>query len=235
MVAFRRHPLHLTLVTMESPPPPREEPFPDRVAATLSQQPGLPAPPDAAAAAPVRTRSRWPLWLGLGALVLVVTLVAVAAGSREHDALADEVAQLHRLHTSQVKALEEQMGAFTFGDLKIEVAAYGSGDEVELALFRYSNLPTAPQVDTMLRGAGGGIIGTGGTADFDAETVSTLDGVEYRCIPFTGRLFPDDPSETSGQVCAWAEGRDVTILMDARTSVASEAAVDAQAAHSELG
>jgi hypothetical protein len=127
------------------------------------------------------------------------------------------------------------MGALKFGDLKIEVAAYGSGDEVELALFRYSNLPAAPQVDTMLRGAGGGIIGTGGTADLDAETVSTLDGVEYRCIPFTGRLFPDDPAESSGQVCAWAEGRDVAVLMDARTSVASEAAADAEAAHAALG
>ncbi len=164
-----------------------------------------------------------------------MTLIAVAAGSREHDSLPDDVAHLDRLHTSQVKVLEEQMGAIKVGDLKIEVGAYGSGDEVELVLFRYSNLPTAPQVDTMLRGAGGGIIGTGGTADFDAETVSTLNGVEYRCIPFTGRLFPDDPSETSGQVCAWAEGRDVAVLMDARTSVASEAAADAETAHAALG
>jgi hypothetical protein len=176
----------------------------------------------------------WLLAGGIGLGVLIAILIVAALSSRSHDALPDQLGRLQRLHTAQAGALEDQMGSLKIGDLKIEVASYGSADEVELVLFRYSNLPTTPRVDAMLRGAAAGIIGVGGAADFDAETVHTVDGIDYRCIPFTGRLFPDDPAATSGEVCAWEEGSDVAVLIDARTAVADEAASDAQTAHAAL-
>jgi hypothetical protein len=165
--------------------------------------------------------------LGLIGIVVFVT----GGGS---DTLPDQVGELHRLHTAQVQELEDQLSAIKFGDIRIEVAAYGSGDEVELALFRYSNLPATAQIDAMLRGAAGGIIGTGGTADFAAESVHTLNGVEYRCIPFTGRLFPDDASDANGHVCAWEQDGAVVAIMDPGTAAASDAAADADATHAAL-
>jgi hypothetical protein len=223
-------------VTIDPPLPPSEGPAPDpgAVGPTEPAAPWLPSPPSADIPEPTTTRRRWPVWLGIGTLVLVVVGIVLSAAARRSDILPDQVGQLHRLHTAQVEALEHQMSAIKVGDVKIDVASYGSDDKVDLTLFRYSNLPTTPQLDAILRGAAGGIIATGGTADFDAESVQTRNGIEYRCIPFTGRLFPDDPSDTSGQVCAWEEGGTIAVIMDARTAVAGDAAADAESAHEAL-
>ena len=150
------------------------------------------------------------------------------------DSLPDQVAGLDRLHTPNVQALEDTLDRFKFGEVRIEVAVYGTGGEEELILFRYSNFPTAPSISSLVRGAGGGIVGSGGTVDFDAQTVETRDAVEYRCIPFVGRLFPTDVSEASGQICAWAEGDEYALLMDVRAQDAGSTVSDAVAAHEAL-
>ena len=67
------------------------------------------------------------------------------------------------------------------------------------------------------------------------QTSQLRDGIEYSCIPFTGRLFPDDVSDTSGQVCAWAQGEDVMLIMDAQAPDAASAVGDAATAHEALG
>jgi hypothetical protein len=201
----------------------------------------LPPPPDPPAPQPEtdQPRSRRRGWLvgiaaGVGLLV-VIGIVSAAMGGRHRDDLPSDIAELHRLHTSQVQVLEDQVSSFKLGDVDIEIAGYGSDQDVQLVLFRYSHLPSQPSISAILRGAGGGIVGTGGTVDFDAQTSQLRDGVEYACIPFTGRLFADDTADSSGQVCAWAEGRDIVVVMDARASDVSGAVDDAASAHAALG
>jgi hypothetical protein len=213
-------------------------PAPAAPGAPIPPAPGLgvPAPPGAVPPTPTKRRRTWIIAgvIGLVAVIVIATIAAVAA-SGDGNELPDQVAGFDRLHTAQVQTLEDQMEQVKFGDLQIEMAAYGTGDDVELMLARYSNFPVPPAISALLRGAGGGIVGTGGTVDFDAETVETRDGVEYHCIPFVGRLFPDDPTDTQGQACVWAEGADYALLMDARTVEAEAAIDDASAAHDALG
>ena len=60
------------------------------------------------------------------------------------------------------------------------------------------------------------------------------DGVEYTCLPFSGRIFPTDAADTNGQICAWSEGSDIAAVMDARTSDVDAAVTDSAAAHASL-
>jgi hypothetical protein len=199
----------------------------------------LPPPPgDVAGGTPEPSRIRGRTWIfaiGAGLAVLIAVVVAVALTSGPSDELPDGFADVHRLHTAEVQQLEDQLHAIKVGDAKIEVAGYGSNDDATLILFRYSNLPARPSVAAVLRGAGGGIEGAGGTVDLDAETTQVRDGVEYRCLPFSGRLFPGDVSDAHGQICAWLEGDDVAVVMDARTSDLDQAITDSEAAHAALG
>jgi hypothetical protein len=163
----------------------------------------------------------------------VITVVALASvGSAD---LPDQVAGLDRLHTDPVQALEDQMDQVEMGDMEIDAAVYGTGDEEVLTLFRYSNLPTSPTLSLLLRNAGRGVVGSGGTVDFDAEVLVTRDGVEYNCMPFTGRLFPGDVINACGRLCAWTEGDEYLLLVDARAQGIAQAVGDAAAAHKALG
>jgi hypothetical protein len=193
-----------------------------------------PTTPESGPPAGIRGRS-WLIALGAGLAVLLAIAVFVAVTGGKGDSLPESVGELPRLHTSEVRQFEDQMGSIKIGDVHIEVAAYGSGDRPELLLIVYSNLPPGHSIDAMLRGAGGGLIGAGGSVDLNAEITQQRDGVGYSCLPFSGRLFPDDATETSGQLCAWAEGDDVAALMDTRTADADPAITDAQAAHDALG
>jgi len=185
---------------------------------------------------PSRVRGRtWLLAVGAAAVVLIVIAIVVAVGNGGGDRLPDRVAELPRLHTSRAEQLEDAMDTLRFGDVEIDVASYGSDEDVGVVLFRYSNLPSRPTISQLLQGAGGGFVGSGGTVDFDAEATQQRNGVTYTCLPFSGRLFPDDLSDTSGQICAWYEGDDVAVLMDARTSEMDDAVTDSEAAHVALG
>jgi hypothetical protein len=172
---------------------------------------------------------------GAGALVVLVVIALLVTSGGDASGLPDQVGGLDRLHTAEVQTLENAMGQIKIGDIEIETAAYGSGEEVKLFFVRYKNLPSAGPISSLIRGAGGGIIGTGGNVDFDKETIATPDGIEVHCIPFTGRLLPTDPSESSGFACAWYEGEDAALLMDVGATDPDSAITDATTVHDALG
>jgi hypothetical protein len=219
-----------TVATAVPPPP---IPVLDPHAGPLDPPPSDPllgeAPP------PGPSRRRW--WIPAAAAVLVVLVVIALLVTRGGDegGLPDQVAGLGRLHTAEVQALENGMGQIKIGDIEIETAAYGSGEEVKLFVVRYRNLPSAGPISSLIRGAGGGIIGTGGSVDFTKEAIATPDGIEVHCIPFTGRLLPTDPSESTGFACAWYEGQDAALLMDVGATDPDSAIADATTVHDALG
>jgi hypothetical protein len=172
-----------------------------------------------------------------GIVVAVVAIIAVALVSLDESSSEwpDEVAGLARVESAETRAFEEGFGEIEFGDLEIAFGFYGRADQVELMLARYANLPPGAPLEGLLQGAGGGIIGSGGSADIDAASVTERDGIAYHCMPFQGKLFVTDPSEADGQVCVWYEGADAILLMDATTDDLDTAVDHAASAHLALG
>jgi hypothetical protein len=123
-----------------------------------------------------------------GVVVAVVAIIAVALVSLDGSGSEwpDEVAGLARVESAETRAFEEGFGEIEFGDLEISFGFYGRADQVELMLARYANLPPGAPLEGLLQGAGGGIIGSGGSAEIDAASVTERDGINYHCMPFQG-------------------------------------------------
>lgn len=199
-----------------------------------SPPPGAP-PADATASDSRKLRTRVLIAVGLVVLAIAAITIIVASSEGEGGGLPTEVAGFSQVDTEETRALEETMGQMKFGDLEVTFGFYGQARVVELILVRYENMPPGTPAEGVLRGAGGGIIGSGGSADIDATTVTMVDGISYHCLPFQGRLFPNDPVESAGRVCAWLEGADVMVLMDSATDDVRLAAEHAASAHAALG
>lgn len=197
-------------------------PFPDR-------PPPPSTPPD------TRATRTWSL-VAIGCVVLAISVITivVAAGDGEGEGLPREVAGYEQVDTKATQSFEQVMADMKFGDIEVTFSFYGQADEVELQLIRYGNLPSGTPVEGILRGAGGGIIGSGGSADIDATTLTKVDGITYHCLPFQGRLFPTDSVEAAGRVCAWLEGADVMLLMNSATDDIQIAAEHPASAHAAL-
>lgn len=193
----------------------------------LPPAPPMPAPGSVPETPP--RRRRWPWILGVVALVGSIALIGfiVVTRSGGDDGMPAEVASLPRLHTAEVQGLEQMIDSFNIDGVEIEVAAYGE-DSIMIVLYRYSPFLPSTSVDSMLRGAGGGVIGSGGSADLDDINVIERGGVEYRCIPFKGRLFPADPEEAEGFICGWPTTDALMLSIDTTTTNAGTAASHAE-------
>lgn len=52
----------------------------------------------------------------------------------------------------------------------------------------------------MARGAAGGVIGSGGSADLDAISTHTVGGAEHVCVPISGRMVSSGPDMSISDV-----------------------------------
>jgi hypothetical protein len=221
------------------PGPPASLPTPPwgDVAPPMPPMPGVPAPTPTPVPTPSRG-SRWRLWVAIGTGVLALVIVLAIVGSRRSGSsdFPDEVLGLPRIRTDQMRAFEDAMGSLKFGDVTMQVAVYGQGSEGSVVVFVYRNLPAdAPgMVDGMLRGAAGGIDTSGGTIGSEGSTQENRNGVDYRCLPFTGQLFPDSPSR-QGVMCAWSQSdRSAMLLIDSETASVPTGLDHAEAVHDAM-
>lgn len=172
--------------------------------------------------------------MGAGAFAAIVVVVAIVSSVGPGDSvLPDEVLGLPRVENQDVRVLQDAMSEFRFGDLEIELTAYGAGDDVAVVLFRHSGGPM--DLEGMVKGAGGGIIGSGGQAGLDRITRHEVEGVDYRCLPFRGQLFATSETVSEGFACGWLEGEDsALVMMDTLATDAASAAGNAVAVHDAL-
>ena len=148
--------------------------------------------------------------------------------------MPDEVAGEPQLSTEETRAVAEMLDSISVGGIEIDMAFYGEGENPTFMLASYSNIPPGVPPEGLLRGAGGGIIGAGGTADVEDIQTRARGAITYSCIPFSGKLFPTDSASADGLACVWAEGEDIWLLMDLTTTAIDSAVDHADSIHLSL-
>lgn len=182
---------------------------------------------------PPRHRGRR-IGLVAGAVVILGVVIAFAVLRNGHG-YPDSLLGFERMHTADAQGLEDQARKATSGDSTVHAAAYGTGDTIEVAIARYHNLPLPAEPDGVLRFEADQLASeAGGWVDMEHVVPLSSDGVEYRCAPYAGKLFPSASEYSKGQLCVWAEKADVGLVFVLATQDGATAASQTAEIHATL-
>jgi len=133
----------------------------------------------------------------------------------------DRIQGFSRLSTAEAKALEDEVSAMRFGNVRLAAAMYGdTNGNPELLVERFegevSGLASLP-IDSLFQGAVGGMQGTAGDfvqVDTSSAQTASVGGTDYECAPASLNLGTEvfGNGTHSGAVCAW-KGTTVGLLI----------------------
>lgn len=166
-----------------------------------------------------------------GVLLVVLTTLMLHRG----DGLPESIAGFPRIHSDQVRAIEEALAHTEVAGVTFQVAMYGNAETPTLILERFNGVPdvyvnaTSEQIfDDSVRGFEATSYAT---ADAEGKVTRTIDAVSYTCAS----IRPESASQPTltGSLCVW-KGDDLGILVTLRTTDPTAAIDDVHSAYESL-
>lgn len=177
-------------------------------------------------------RTRAIIAAGFAALLLAVLTTLVL---RRGDGFPESIAGLPRIHSGQVRAVEEALADTEVAGVTFQIAMYGNADIPALIVERFEGVPDAYLNETSEQIFDDSVRGFEATsyttADTEGKVTRTIGAVSYTCAS----IRPESASQPtpSGSLCVW-KGTDLGVVVTVRTTDPTAAIDDVYSAYESL-